>query len=364
MDALRFFAAFAVICFHMSMWLRFPETNITGFIRQIFSFNMQGGLEAVNFFFTLSGFLITYLMLSEYNLTSSFNIRLFYFRRIFRIWPVYFCSLITGFIIYPLLLKIIFLKGHYESSGWLMYVFFLVNFFHINKGVPVNGILGVQWSIAVEEQFYLVWPLIFYFVKKEYFPFLLVLLIFFSNAFVCLNIHNGLILQYHSLCALNNLSMGGLLAYFAFYKREMIRDFLLKLNKITVILVYISGFFLIFFKSQLISTVPVYKYTDRFICSLFFLFIISEQCLSVKPVFKSGSLSAFTKLGKISYGLYLYHMIAVYIVLHLDRLYNLNIMLQIVLTVFLSVSVSYLSYTYFEKKFLDLKRKFSVILTS
>ena len=84
----------------------------------------------------------------------------------------------------------------------------------------------------------------------------------------------------------------------------------------------------------------------------------------MKPVFKSGSLSAFTKLGKISYGLYLYHMIAVYIVLHLDRLYNLNIMLQIVLTVFLSVSVSYLSYTYFEKKFLDLKRKFSVILTS
>lgn len=117
---------------------------------------MQHVREAGNFgvclFFLLSSYLITELLRREYLQTQSVHLKAFYLRRSLRIWPLYFAVLlavgITG----------VFIKS--EHMGWvqtLAYVFFVGNWFSLfNPAIP--NPLSWLWSISVEEQFYVVWP--------------------------------------------------------------------------------------------------------------------------------------------------------------------------------------------------------------
>ena len=109
-------------------------------------------------FFVLSGFLITGILLDSKQSEGYF--RNFYIRRCLRIWPVYYASLFFMFVVVPLVRPsesaLIFAE---RSSPWWAYPFYLQNFL---VPVPANatGLLGVTWSLAIEEQFYLVWPLV------------------------------------------------------------------------------------------------------------------------------------------------------------------------------------------------------------
>src|SRR5436190_10849402 len=91
LNALRFFAAFFVVISHAGislykLGLQDPGTLV---------FLNRGG-DAVDFFFTLSGFLITYLLIVELNKTGTVSIKQFYLRRIYRIWPLYFLIVVAG----------------------------------------------------------------------------------------------------------------------------------------------------------------------------------------------------------------------------------------------------------------------------
>jgi peptidoglycan/LPS O-acetylase OafA/YrhL len=114
------------------------------------------GWMGVDLFFVLSGFLITGILLDTKQSDGYF--KNFYARRCLRIWPLYYSLLIFMFVIVPHLLPA---DGHAifeRSSPWWAYPFFLQNFFVV---IPTQaaGPLGVTWSLAIEEQFYLVWPL-------------------------------------------------------------------------------------------------------------------------------------------------------------------------------------------------------------
>jgi peptidoglycan/LPS O-acetylase OafA/YrhL len=117
---------------------------LTGPIWQFFS--NQGNL-GVRIFFTLSGFLITYLLLDENNRTGKISLRAFYMRRIFRIFPVYYLYLAV------LATSQIFQIYNDAGSTWLGALTFTRNL--IGQGDSATGHL---WSLAVEEQFYLAWP--------------------------------------------------------------------------------------------------------------------------------------------------------------------------------------------------------------
>ena len=106
----------------------------------------------VTLFFVLSGFLITWLLLREFVATGSISIRAFYGRRALRIFPAYYV-----FILFSLAVDSIL--GHRWSLGLVSVAFtYLVNYYNAFLGHPTTSIAHA-WSLAVEEQFYLLWPL-------------------------------------------------------------------------------------------------------------------------------------------------------------------------------------------------------------
>jgi peptidoglycan/LPS O-acetylase OafA/YrhL len=149
LDCLRFFAFFGVFVMHTT------ENDLTG-ANPILN-KIYGGLHAalgygVPVFFCLSAFLITTLLLREKEDTGRVHVPQFYFRRILRIWPVYYLVLILGAVILPPI-------AHVEPS-WTWFWRF-ATFTGNNAMVPTDTptiAIAPLWSVCVEEQFYLVWP--------------------------------------------------------------------------------------------------------------------------------------------------------------------------------------------------------------
>lgn len=155
LDGLRAMAVLLVVIAHGSSTLLPKADRITT------------GHLGVEVFFVLSGYLITSLLLREYENRGRISLKDFYIRRALRIWPLYYAVLVL------LLVVLIHVNSkafggawvstnspRYELLGdeWWSYLFFLQNYVSDPKHVPLS--LAVYWSLAIEEQFYLFWPLI------------------------------------------------------------------------------------------------------------------------------------------------------------------------------------------------------------
>lgn len=357
LDGLRAIAAFCVISAHHSYWFEYPTTYFYNILKWLMSFGGNLGRTGVICFFVLSGFLITYLMFIELAKHGKVNVYYFYLRRVLRIWPLYFLTLFVGFVIYPLLSK-----THTENASWLWYSLFIANFDNIYHGFPTVNMLGVQWSVAVEEQFYLLWPIMFLLVgKKKIFPYLLLIVIFISELFYITEGVSIIAGDYHFLSCIRYLSFGGLLAYLCYYETERMESFFAAIKKSFVIIIYIICLALMLLQNYFTESFSAYKYIYHIVPVLFSGFVITEQNFSANSFFKIGSYKILGWLGKISYGLYLTHMIAINIVLGIVPAGSDFVLLKVLFSVLLCILISHLSYMYFEKYFLSLKNKFSVI---
>ncbi|MFK7809161.1 MAG: acyltransferase family protein [Saprospiraceae bacterium] len=352
-DALRAIAAILVVLFHVNVWLDLPSNTFYEYLGIILSFNRQGGEIGVHFFFVLSGFLITYLMFREQETTGEFSIRGFYWRRICRIWPLYFATVLIGFVIYPYL-TVVLNRPYLETANFWYYLFFLANVNSYTNGFSL-GILGVQWSVAIEEQFYLIWPLIFVLFNRKQFVYAVGLLLFIANLFIVNNLQHNNYIYFHSLSAVNELAIGGLVAYFAFYKPIKLKIILSKVSQRITGLVYTLGFIFLFFNKEMIEWLPFLAYIRKPLMALFFVFILIEQSYSSNSVVKFRQFKGLSFLGKISYGVYLLHMVAIQIVLGVVSYIYVPIAIQILAVFVLTFLLSYLSYRFFESPFLKLK---------
>lgn len=153
LSALRALAALFVVIGHIPLnqaAVKIPSPSWGAFFFR--------GQPAVLFFFTLSGFLITYLLLAEERTTGTISVRNFYIRRALRIWPLYFSVVAFGLVFYNLILPRLGIdREHGYSIGLavLLYSLFLPNL--MNALYSMGGILNPLWSIGIEEQFYLFW---------------------------------------------------------------------------------------------------------------------------------------------------------------------------------------------------------------
>ena len=243
LDALRFMAAFAVMGEHITRSFYFPDTPWKNAFIILLSMDGTGAEMGVSFFFVLSGFLISYLLIEEFENTGTLQVKQFYIRRTLRIWPLYFITLFIGFVIHPVLDKSLI-----ELANWKMYATFLTNFDHIYSNWPQSGILGVQWSLAVEEQFYLLWPLLIFMLlpRKRLFPVILIALIGFSLVYKLSGGH-----KYHTLTCLAPLMTGSLLAYGCYYFPRQVEKFTSRLTRQSTLLIYGLSLGLIFFQYKI-----------------------------------------------------------------------------------------------------------------
>jgi len=162
LDVLRFFAFFGVFVYHL------PVPFVLNFYENHDRIGSLGnaGAFGVDLFFTLSGYLITRLLLRERDETGDINLKAFYARRTLRIWPLYYFSIAVAFLLTHLAASIGSspevlgnLFAPMKPGAYFFMAIFLYNFnFYgclLTYPLPLMGLL---WSISVEEQFYLFWP--------------------------------------------------------------------------------------------------------------------------------------------------------------------------------------------------------------
>ena len=186
--ALRLFAALAVIVGHIEMmkkvfnlptlWYDLNSIYTAAPLEYVWKGKMHWsaplishlGFNAVIFFFVLSGFLITHVLIQESRKSGSFSIRQFYWRRIIRIWPLYLLivlfAFITGAIDWPIFNYPSPFNWH-EHQGFFMASHLLFSPNVALLFIPSVGMLGHLWSIGVEEHFYLFWPWLLRKIKQS-----------------------------------------------------------------------------------------------------------------------------------------------------------------------------------------------------
>ena len=364
LDALRFLSFLSVFFYH-SFYTEI-ESIKNERIYYFFEKSVFGnGILGVNFFFILSGFLITYLLIKEKQTYSQINLGKFWLRRMVRIWPVFYLCVFIGFIGFPYLKGMMGLVSA-ETANPLFYITFLSNFDMIYNGFPDSSILGVLWSISIEEQFYLVWPVLLFFLPVKHYWIVFVSVISLSLIFRFFENNDELFLDYHTLSCMGDLAIGGLGAYLIVLSTRFF-SMVKNLSKLNIALFYIFFIAIYFFRKEIFYNHLVLVVVERLLIGIVFLGIILEQTFSDNSFFKFGRIKWFSSLGLISYGMYCYHFIGIIVTYYLLLKLNLHtalwevLFLQTLISLLITILISRLSYTYFEKPFLKLKGRLTVL---
>jgi peptidoglycan/LPS O-acetylase OafA/YrhL len=350
LNELRALAAFAVIFSHIELYC-LRDNNVSLFnVAPLTYFMNHLGHNGVYLFFVLSGFLITYLLMKETDKNGHINIRNFYLRRVFRIWPVYYLVMFISFLILPLLIRY---TGFFASESYFtnlinkgyttgticMYLFFLSNF-----APPVVG-MSQSWSVSVEEQFYLIWPNLINFINKKLIPYSLVGIIVIYQLILRLKIRHLLYISEN--VPIDFMAWGGLFACLKLRNNAILSLFKSNLLFAIFLLILIPCFFI---------PIPLLLYGVLF--GILIMFVTTERSFNLQNGF-------LDKMGKVSYGLYMYHPIMMLLssaVAHNLGLIEIPYKIAFyVLVVLSSILASHLSYKFMENKLIKLKdRKYSV----
>jgi peptidoglycan/LPS O-acetylase OafA/YrhL len=337
LNGIRAISALVVVVAHISISLKWFN------LQKLVPSDLAG--FGVTIFFTLSGFLITYLLLKEKETYQTISISKFYIRRILRIWPIYFLYIILVLLItHPI----------YNQTALFQYLFFVPNIPYV-FGNEINN-LEHYWSLGVEEQFYLFWPLVFLFSKKIERSLGIILCIYLGLK-LYLNIYFGSYSLPYSFIYVTRFScmaIGGIGA-FLYYKKN--KNIILFCNKYIEFFIWIV-FGLVAFNRFHIFSVIDHELISILTCGLIFIQISNKGVISLDN-------KVFNYLGKISFGMYVYHPLIIYLLsLILCNLEISNILKYIViyvLVILFTIAIAHISYYYFEKYFLNLKNKFSQI---
>src|SRR6266852_6534903 len=200
LDAVRGVAILLVI-FHNASG-KFPSLHLQGLF--------ANGWMGVDLFFVLSGFLITGILLDTKQ--SEGYLKNFYARRCLRIWPLYYSLIFFMFAVLPFLSHS---EGHTvfeRSSPWWAFPLFLQNFLIFPVSTAAAGPLGVTWSLAIEEQFYVVWPLVVRFCSYAQLRRIAIAVICLSPALRFYLSRHHVDLYTNVFCRLDGLMAGAFLA--------------------------------------------------------------------------------------------------------------------------------------------------------
>ena len=359
LNSLRFIGFIGIFFGHV-FFSNSPEIINSKLYATVFNYGKILGFISIDSFFVLSSFLITWKALEEIKFTNKFQFKNFLIRRSLRIWPLYFFIVFIGFLLE-------YLKSHYffESeklpSIW-NFVLFILNYDIIENGYNFLFFMVFMWSISVEEQFYILWAITIKWFNKYLFG-ISFLIIFISLFFRIYFINDSLSLNFHTASALGNFGIGALTAILVF-KHQYFLDKLKSLSRNKILFIYVTIFSFFILMPVLLEN-DFFIVIQRVLFSIFFSFIILEQTYCENSIVKVSRIKYFNFFGKISYGLYCYHGIMITVVLQLNKLFMESLIISLVLYPLLilvsTLLVSYVSYRFYESKFLKLKYKFSFL---
>lgn len=364
LDGLRFFCFLSVFFFHSfhTEYDYIKNSSTYYFVKQ---FVFGNGNLGVNFFFVLSGFLITFLLLKEQEYYGRIHVLNFWKRRILRIWPLYFACLIFGFFIFPQI-KILFGHQPNETANILYYLTFLNNFDLLKNGLPDASVLGALWSVAIEEQFYLIWPLVLIVVPVHWYKYLFLIVIFTTLCFRAL-FDDPLKNEYHTLSCIGDMTIGAWGALLM--QSNSFRKKVESISEVYIMALYSVIVLIFLFRDDiLLSSYPM-RIIERSLIAIVFLMVILEQNYAKNSLFKLGKFKSISKLGTVSYGLYCLHFIGILITTAIFKILHWNthlwqvLILETAVALGITVIIAIFSYRFFESHFLKMKHKLSSIRT-
>lgn len=348
LDGLRGVAILLVVIYH----------NF-GFINYFFF-----GWLGVDLFFVLSGFLITNILLNTHN--EPYYLRNFFARRVLRIFPLYYFTLILFLFILPSIFTLPVNISYYWNNQWWLWTY-LQNWLFIFKPETDARALHHLWSLAVEEQFYLIWPLIMVLVRKPKFLFFFMFLVLVGVIGIrsWLWIHEFKELSYYHLYTfsrIDGICIGCMIALL--YRINP--GLLTKLSTPIVFILAGLNFAFYFFNRQYAFSFPylaIVGYTTfAIMLGLLVHEAIQRKNNLINYIFTLPVLRFF---GKISYGFYIFHW-PVYLCLEpslhlfikkfLPEIYS-SFAVSSIATI-TSLLLSILSFYTFERYFNNLKKKF------
>ena len=359
LDELRFFAFLMVFLHHAfphdpAFWTKF---GVPLFLARVIAGIGATGAFGVSLFFVLSSYLITELLLREKDLMGTLDIRSFYIRRILRIWPLYF-----AFLALAVALQWIVPGQHVTWRAGVWFSFLAGNWFIVFHGFP-SSVIFPLWSVSIEEQFYITWPAV---VRKVSETGMLIfaglLLVAATVARIYLGMHHALEgdVWCNTFVQLDPIAAGILIA--VLLKGEIPR--LSRLARAAMMAAGVAALALasLYFgiKNDPLTTARiVLGYPSVAIGGVLLL-------LSVLRPHSTGGNRGLTYLGRVSYGLYVFHVLGLLISDHtvpnqtasLSR-YSLRVGVALAATIALAA----ISYRWLETPFLSLKQRFTHVLS-
>jgi peptidoglycan/LPS O-acetylase OafA/YrhL len=375
LDSLRFIAAALVLFGHVghalihNHYVANPQV-----VEQDFLFNLAD--ISVVFFFVLSGFLITYLLLHEKE-KGNISVKKFYIKRMLRIWPLYYLVVILSFTVFnniPFFYWMGFTDNiHTSQHSILSTVLFLL----ISPNVVLLyswqiGYAMPTWSIGVEEQFYLIWPWIMR--KKQPLIFILAIILIvylFSNGILSSLLsffESEHLIRSHSKPETFFVFVSRFFSFWASFRIDAMAigalgAFAIYNGSNFLSIIYKKSFQIILF-SVLALLLFFPKMVNYQFYALIFILVIMNLSKNPSSIFNL-EYKPLAYLGKISYGIYMYHCFtvipAIYLVTKIIGL-PLNFYSEIltcIIALACTIFIATLSYEYFEKWFLQLKDKIS-----
>jgi len=323
-----------------------------------------GGI-AVAFFFTLSGFLISSLGIQEQTRRNRFDVKKFYFRRMLRIWPLYYLTVLVSLVFIFFLLPVYFPLAENRFPmpvSLLCTLFFVPNYLAVN-GITSFGAINGLWSIAVEELFYLLFPLLLLLHKKikSY------IIIFGAGLVIHLLLWVPLLYSVHVFPATIKRFLGSYSFHYmlvgcvfaaVWMKCRENRNAQRWFNAIAVVLGLAAAIWFVNY-----PTTP--PWIMGLVKAVLFSVLILLTAQAGDRFFRNNPL---VYLGKISYGIYVFHPFVSYLLRFLCARYGwiIKLVREMPSLYFISLLgltgvVAHFSYRFYERRFLRYKDKLEVV---
>ena len=338
LDGLRGFAALTIFFFHF-----LHGKPINGFLPKAAMKLISFGPTMANLFFILSGFLITQILISAKGTESYFS--RYYAKRVLRIFPLYYLALLIYFFGLPLLYNRPLPLWNMQWYNWVHVQNLPLTFKWPHAGPKY------LWSLAVEEHFYLLWPLLVYLCSKRQ------IIICSSIFFIGALISRIILVRYHypvfyfTLSTMDALSIGSIAGILNYHKDLPRYIPHIKLAAIAAGIPAIVLWMLFFGTKNNFFHVLMPVAINIFYASALCIIVQSGEGNRIKRLLMTRTL---VFAGTISYGFFIFHPLCISFTHRILQHYHSS--LQLAVSLIFSIVVATASYYLFEKWFIKLKR--------
>jgi peptidoglycan/LPS O-acetylase OafA/YrhL len=342
LDGLRAYAAVSVLVSHLGR-----DTDLL-------SWPFLSGSDGVTCFFVLSGFLITYLLLTELRATGTIHVRAFYARRILRIWPLYYLIAAVGLWLLPALLGSAYRPHTVPLEAQALTLFLLPNVARAFYSVTLTSHL---WSLGLEEQFYAIWPHVVKLTSARRWLLPIIGAVLAARLLVAPFItpdayaRNPALIELLAGLRVEAMALGALAAY-AYVRRWPGLRLVYRRSVQLMVLVLVGA----------MAVLPVPEPHGLYMAASAVVFAALILNVGTNPAsIVKLDRPALVRLGGISYGLYMVHVPVreVFLALTVGRDAATAQAMTFVGTVAFTLALAALSYEYVEKPFLKLKGRYA-----